>query len=134
MTRSIHAMSHEEKTDQDLLLLAHGALPAGARLRMSAHLKRCPECRARLAGLAQASSQIASAVRGPSLPAWSRADAVSRAARPGRRLVLPALIVFISLAVALFVIARTAFAPSPYPAARAAVSGCRPDLPNSRCK
>lgn len=125
--------SHQEKMDQDLLLLAHGALPFGPRLRVSAHLKRCSECRARQVDLAQTSRRLASAVRGPSLPPWSQAEAVSRASPPlARRLILPALIGLITALVVLFCWVAWTSAPGPRPAA--AAGGCRPDLPNSRCR
>ena len=135
MTRSTHDNRHEEKRDQDLLLLAHGALPLGRRLWVLARLKRCPQCRARLAELTQASLLLAAAVRGSSLPPWSRADAVSRVSPPGKRLMLPALI---GLAAALMAVccwvAWTALAPASRSAVPAAAGGCRPDLPNSRCR
>ena len=65
--------------DQDLLLLAHGALPPWPRLRVRLHLLRCEGCRDRLARLMQTSVLLAAAVRDPGLPAWSRAGAVFRA-------------------------------------------------------
>ena len=128
-----------EETDQDLLLLAHGALPFWTRLRVQLHLRRCAGCRARLLQLMQASALLADAVRGPSLPAWSRFQAMTRAAKPVSH--WPALA---ALAVLTLLILGTAFflakalAPAPPPAAsRSAPSsagGCRPDLPNSRCR
>ena len=126
--------SHAAKMDQDLLLMAHGALPLGPRLRVSAHLKRCPECRTRLAELTQTSLRLAAAVRGPGQPAWSRADALARVALPGGRLLLPALIGLVTvLVVVCGWIAWTALAPPP-PAPHSVSGGCRPDLPNSRCR
>ncbi len=65
--------------DQDLLLLAHGALPLLTRLRVQAHLLRCSVCRARLSHLLRASAFLAAAVRGPDLPPWSLSRAVARA-------------------------------------------------------
>ena len=144
MTRSAHDNSdhdnsaqsrrHDEKTDQDLLLLAHGALPLWPRLRVQLHLRRCPQCRMRLAALTQASSFLASAVRGSRLPAWSRADAVSRALLARRRFSLLAVILVAGITAALGLIAWTALAPASRPAVPAAAGGCRPDLPNSRCR
>ena len=125
---------HDEKTDQDLLLLAHGALPLWPRLRVQLHLRRCPRCRTRLTALTQASSILASAVRGPGLPAWSRADAVSRALLPRKRFPQLALVLALGVALTLCLIAWTALAPALHPAVPAAAGGCRPDLPNSRCR
>ncbi len=51
--------------DQDLLLLAHGALPAPRRLLTELHLRRCRQCRDRQRQLAAASVALAGAIRDP---------------------------------------------------------------------
>lgn len=126
------SLRHNEALDQDLLLLAHDALSLGPHLRVQAHLRRCPACRVRLTQLTQTSVLLAAGSRGPSLPAWSRADAVSRAAPPlPIWLIVPALTVLITM---LCLTAWTSLAPAHRPAAHAVMSGCRSDLPNSRCR
>ena len=57
--------------DQSLLLLAHGALSAPARLCVGAHLRLCPACQSRYERLVAASVGIADELRGASLPIWS---------------------------------------------------------------
>jgi hypothetical protein len=57
-------------TDERLLLLIHKQLTVGARLFAVAHLAVCPECRKRKEELQKATYGLASAVRGPLMPAW----------------------------------------------------------------
>ena len=147
MTRPTHDQirhtHRDEETDQNLLLLAHGALPFWTRLRVQAHLRRCAGCRKRLLQLTQASALLADAVRGPSLPAWSRSQASTRAAKPvfrGPALVAAlAVLTLLILGAAFFLTKALAPAPphatsAPSTSAPSAAGGCRPDLPNSRCR
>jgi len=121
-----------EKRDRDLLLLAHGALPLMPRLRLALHLRRCAECQARLREFGQTSSALAAGIRGLSLPAWSRAAAISRAFPPvGKWLVVSALM---ALIVAVSLLAWMNFSMTLHPPSHYSASGCRPDLPNSRCR
>ncbi len=66
--------------DQDLLLLAHGQLPALRRVLTEAHLRRCPRCQECRERFAAVSRLLADTIRGPKLASWSRST-VSTAAR-----------------------------------------------------
>ena len=124
-------ISSRHAPDQDLLLLAHGALPLAPRLRAELHLRRCAECAARQALLTQTSSLLASEIRGPGLPAWSLAAAVSRASPPAPKWLLVTALAVLVVAVCLFVYLSFI---TPRPAPHSFLGGCRPDLPNSRCR
>lgn len=124
---------HNQELDQNLVLLAHGALPLWPRLWMLIHLRRCAQCRDRITHLNAASGLLSLAIRGSDLPPWSLAQAVSRAAAPPLPRWLVAL-VLAALVSGLCVTAYRVLTPAPRPAASSAAGGCRPDLPNSRCR
>lgn len=67
--------------DQDLLLLAHGALPPLRRAFAESHLRRCRHCRERKEHLGMVSRQLAGAIRGQDLPAWIPPDTPAPAPR-----------------------------------------------------
>ena len=124
-------ISSRHAPDQDLLLLAHGALPLVPRLRAELHLRRCAKCGARQARLTQTSTLLASEIRGPNLPAWSCAAAVSRASPSAPKWLLVAALTALIAAIFLVVYLSSI---APRPASHSFLGGCRPDLPNSRCR
>lgn len=54
-------------TDEELLMLVHGALSRGQATRVRAHLLLCPRCRARQNRLASLSQSLALTFRNPRL-------------------------------------------------------------------
>ena len=117
--------------DQELLLLAHGELPVGRRLRLQAHLRRCPQCRARFDEFVNTSVALAAALRDPNATTW-------RPDRPRSPRLPLALLAALALLMGLLYfsavrVARLFRAPS-QPTTSAPSEGCRPDLPNDRCR
>lgn len=85
-----------DRRDQELLLLAHGALSLPRSLAVRAHLRRCDFCRQRYTRLAQVSSTLAGALSAanttPWTPAWGVARTPPSAFRPRLLLGLSALL------------------------------------------
>lgn len=118
--------------DQDLLLLAHGELPLLPRLRLLAHLRRCPRCRQRQADLAGVSAALAGAIRprgrGPWTPPRMAAPSGVMAALSLWLLVLMVACVLGGLSVVIWHNAHLR------QARNSASIGCAPNLPNDHCR
>lgn len=113
--------------EADLLLYKLGELSPTRRLATAWHLSRCPRCRERQARLAGVSAQFASVLappnstpsslgRGWRLPAW------------GVALILFIVLLFSAILVRITIeryIPKTAIPQD---------DGCRPGLPNDRCR
>ena len=124
--------------DRDLLLLAHGKLPLGSRLLLENHLRGCASCRRRREEMAAVSRLIAGGLRDPDMAPWVAARARFTFGAWAARLLLVA-----AVAVFLFGLGRLilgSVAPSwpgssgPGHAGPAQDDGCRPGLPNDRCR
>lgn len=90
-----------EKRDQNLLLLAHGALPLWQRWMLQAHLLRCPVCQRRYAQLTESSRRLSSVLHQPGRPMWSPESVSAAASSPVVRLTkwsVLLLALFLSLA------------------------------------
>ena len=118
--------------DQDLLLLAHGALPAPRRLLTELHLRRCQQCQDRQRQLAAASAALAGAIRDPGQARW-------RLPHPQPALIhlwSVILVMLVGLVIVFGVIQIREHGAAAGPGLRhaAPAGGCRPDLPNDRCR
>lgn len=123
-----------QERDMNLLLLALNELPLRARLQTAGHLRSCARCRARQKELVGVSGQIAGVLQSPYSGGRGTPTPPSGILPgTGRLPLLPLLAVVISLLVLLgafwYMRAHTTSAP---PAAQE--DGCRPGLPNDRCK
>jgi hypothetical protein len=119
--------------DQDLLLLAHRALPLGRKLWVQAHVAICAPCAARLTQLGEASSQTAAALRGSQLPSWSRP--YTNSALATARIATAWLAAFwILLVLSVVVISREAHLHREKQTLPTIDNGCRPNLPNDKCR
>ncbi len=90
-----------EERDQNLLLLAHGALPLWQRWMLQAHLLRCPVCQRRYAQLTESSRLLSSVLHQPGRPMWSPVSMPAPASAHSARLTkwsLLLLALFLSLA------------------------------------
>jgi anti-sigma factor RsiW len=132
-----------EDRDENLLLLAHGELPALRRGLTRLHLNRCPRCRERQEQLEAVSRVLAGALwrttapGGPSAPAARLTQPAGMAARRPSPAIVVALAVLLSLMALAGVLrfAATHDGPAPRAAQPAgADDGCRPDLNNDRCR
>ena len=123
-------MTHPER-DQDLLLLAHGALPPPKAVLTRLHLARCPDCRRRLDQLQAASHGLAGAIRGPQLPRWSfpTAGAVVGVATAW----MLAAVVLLVVLLGTLAVRQHQRVPSGF-STPVGSAPCRPDLPNDHCR
>jgi len=122
-------MRHPE-CDQDLLLLAHGHLSPLRRWRTQWHLRRCPDCRQRLDRLQAVSQALAGVIRTPQrrgLPLGAIAPAAFPSIAALAWVVVTTLLLLILLGA--LAVRNSLHTPPPIPA-----GGCRPDLPNDRCR
>ncbi|HZT43434.1 MAG TPA: zf-HC2 domain-containing protein [Chthonomonadaceae bacterium] len=119
--------------DQDLLLLAHGELSPLRRLRLLAHLRRCPRCRARQASLAGVSAALAGAIRPPGKGPWSPP---SMAVPSGGLSVLGLWLLVLMVVGVLGVLSVEVWHSAHLREARSSSAdvGCAPNLPNDRCR
>lgn len=123
-------MTHPER-DQDLLLLAHGALSPVRAALTRLHLARCPDCRQRLSSYRAVSDGMAGVIRGGQLPRWSF-PAAGAASGVAAAWILAAVVL---LAVLLGTLAvRQHRRGLSAPPAHAGSAPCRPDLPSDRCR
>ena len=124
--------------EQDLLLLAHGALPLPRRLLTQMHLRRCASCQERYGRLQNASYALAGGVRGPKAALWSPALNNASAGSRLSHFQLSLLLAFIALVtvVTLYMVVNGAISrrhsasrPPSVPS-----QGCAPGLPNDQCR
>lgn len=122
--------------DEDLLMLAHDALPLAQRLPAQVHLVFCSQCRARVSRLERASQAIADTVRGRGAARW--ALPFSQGAVAAAQIAVAWLIALLVTIVLTFVVATHALhrpAAVAHPASQTAPGGgCRPDLPSDQCR
>ena len=126
---------YKHSPDQDLLLLAHGELAPGRRLLTQAHVAFCAQCQTRLEKLTGASRLLADAIRGHDLPRWSSPgpEGVVAAARMATFWRIGA-VMLIALTLLVTIQAVRIIRPHNSPRQTAPAGGCRPDLPNDRCR
>ncbi|HLV78963.1 MAG TPA: zf-HC2 domain-containing protein [Chthonomonadaceae bacterium] len=119
--------------DQELLLLAHGALPPLRRMRLLAHLRSCSPCRARKASLEDVSVALAGAIRPPGSRPWSPPG---RLASSGATTALSFWLLMLMVACLLGTLSVLVWRNSALGHARpsAASFGCAPNLPNDHCR
>ncbi len=120
--------------DSDLLLFGLGELPLWQRWRTALHLRTCARCRARQAELAQVSDQIAGALRPPSGGGGAGGPGTRIPVRPAVSALAPLMLL---LVLSMFTLTLVAvwYAHSHWAIHQAAQDdGCRPDLPNDKCK
>lgn len=67
----------DHPTEQDLLLFAHRSIGLGKAAALWLHLKRCPDCRKRYAGICSMTASLAHAMR-PGMPAWKPIETALR--------------------------------------------------------
>ena len=103
-----------DERDQELLLLAHGALSLPRRLIAQAHLQRCAACRKRYNRLMQVSSALSAALGTPARIPWSPAwkSAGSRGVTLGGWLLAVSSLLLIVLTATLLYLAFSNPAPS----------------------
>jgi len=121
--------------DMDLTLLCHGELTGVRYLLTTLHLARCPRCQERKAEIADISQLIGRATRGPDMPPWRIAELTPTDRFRNRltRLLLAAALIVTLATIGIGVDLATHHAASPAHSASPA-PGCRPDLPNDRCR
>ena len=121
--------------DQDLLLLAHRALPVGHKLWVQVHVTLCARCAARLTQFEAASSKTAAALRGSDLPRWTRpyAQGALTAARIAA-VWLAALVVLLVLSAVVISREVHLFRGNRQQLPTTSDGGCRPDLPSDKCR
>ena len=124
-----------DTNDQNLLLLAHNELSPLARLATLWHLRTCNRCQQRERQMAAASQQIASSLRPDGLAPWKPAKtAAPLGALPQTAmLVLLTALLALVLLTTILVVNRTRVH-GPRPAPTSFSIGCRPDLPNDKCR
>jgi anti-sigma factor RsiW len=127
-------LMNQHCSDQDLLLLAHGELSLGRRIVTQAHVAFCLRCQGRLAKLTGASRLLADAIRGRDLPRWSPPgpQGVVAAARTATFLRI-GIAILVALSILLTIQAARVFRP-PAPQQPVSSGGCRPGLPNDKCR
>ena len=120
--------------DENILLLAHGALPLWRSLWTQWHLRRCLQCQARYAALAQTSAALAAALRGPDAALWQpAAPAVSlRFAAISLAGLITLLCLFCGLFYFTLYVKQSPETPTGK--TRPASEGCAPNLPDDRCR
>ncbi len=123
-------MTHPER-DQDLLLLAHGALSPLQTALTRRHLAHCPDCRQRLNQFQATSHGLAGAIRGGQLPRWSFPAAGASLGVAAAWLL--ALAVLVVLLVGTLAVRQHLHTPGALPVPAGSVP-CRPDLPSDRCR
>ena len=115
--------------DQDLLLLTHQALSPWRRSVTQAHLKRCAQCQSRYALFIGTNQALATAIREPSDLPWKPP------ARPRQTFwhwpVLAVLTVVLIVLLGFWTINHHPHSTHPVSTSS---GGCRPDLPNDRCR
>ncbi len=121
-------MIHPDR-DEDLLLLAHGALPPLRAVQTRLHLCRCADCRRRFSDLRAASHALAAAVRGPRMPRWSLP-----ALAPGGTVIAVWTLMAATVLVIVLLTVLTERGHHQAPDATRAGGPCRPDLPSDRCR
>ena len=142
-----HGLKCEDR-DQDLLLLVHGELSLLQRGRTLLHLRRCPRCRERQEQLSTVSHLLAGVIRDRDPATAPATMARPSMARPGapvppavvrRQLAFSLVIVLAVLVVMAFVgavrslVTGDGVVPT-MERMKAPDDGCRPDLPNDRCR
>lgn len=125
--------------DQDLLMLAHEALPLARKLATQVHVVLCPRCRARLTKMEGASRLLADTIRGADQRRWhlpTPRGAVAAARTATAWLAVVAVLLALTLIVTTQAVrtaarhhARSNTIPAPTTS-----GGCRPDLPSDKCR
>lgn len=131
-----------DERDQELLLLAHGALSLPRRLVVRAHLRQCAACRERYERMAQVSSALSAALAPPAqrpwAPVWNWKPTGTRGATLGARMLAVFSALLIILAATILYVAfsnpRASCANRATPAAPKSPDGCSPYLPNDHCR
>ena len=120
--------------DQDLLLLAHGALSPLRRLATLLHMRRCSECQARYTQLGATSHAVAGVLRGAGPPHWAP-PAPAGVGLPSALMIALVTVVVLVLFLGTLYVARVRSAGSNRPPTAASPrTGCLPGLPNDACR
>ena len=130
--------------DQNLLLLIHGELPLLQQSLTKMHLRRCPRCRERQEQLCAVSHLLAGALRerdpAPVPMAATRLSVQSPSLWLRRPLLVSLVLLMAVLSLMAFVgavgsrLAGGGAMPGIQQPNKAPGDGCRPDLPNDRCR